>query len=132
MSRSRKMIRFIRAPLLFWRIKNRKLQLSFSSKLEALISIEQIARISSEISDFIFFLTDHYGVFYWMGIFDNPKFAASLGTLGDYLWIISSLFCFVTIYCILERNRILYKNSEDFFKPREVKIALMDIFCHTM
>lgn len=69
MSRSRKMIRFVRAPLLFYRIKNRTLAFNFTTKLDGLMSIEQMSRQGSDVADFIFFLTDHYGVFHWLGVF---------------------------------------------------------------
>ena len=70
MSRSRKILRFLRAPLLVLSLHNREINLSFHSKTQAISSIETVAKLASDCADAIFFFSDHYGVFFALGILE--------------------------------------------------------------
>ena len=48
------------------------------------------------------------------------------------MWVICSLFFIISAVCVLARNSLLFKERESFMGQREVKLAFIDLVCHSL
>ena len=107
----RKGVRFMRGRLVCIRLKDTIPSLSFSTKLNQILSAENILIYLSDICDLGFYFTDHYSVFYEVGIVKGKQHLETLDLLGIYFWVWCCLFLIVAYVIRLYRIYKMEKNK---------------------
>ena len=122
----RKMVRFVRAPILFSSIRNRKINLNFKDTLSALSSLFIISLLISDSADLVFYFTDHYSFLTLIGVSGDKMISSLFDDIGNYLWVLGAV---AQIISILAKAYImkLEGQSLDLKKSRNPYLLIGDL-----
>lgn len=126
----RKGIRFFRGRLVCIRLKTTIPSIDFSTERERIFSAENILIYLSDICDIGFYFTDHYSVFYEVGIIQSKTHLELFDLLGIYFWIWCCSFLIGALLFRLYRIYKMEKNREAWEVKK--KTAYMDIIRYSL
>ncbi len=99
MSHTRKILRFYRclgSMSSLSRIVDKVQSRTYQSKV---IKIDLIIWGLGDITDIIFYFTDHFHVFYMLGLVGSDNLNHHLSNIGNVMWIIGALCFFTSSAC---------------------------------
>lgn len=130
----RKIVRFIRVPILFSSLKNRKMNLKFEGILSKLNSLFLVSIFVSDFSDLLFYCVDHYSFLTLLGITGNKVISSNFEDLGNYLWVIGAGAQIISILAKSVRMKIegyclgQNKNREAYWLVGDLLGAVIELF----